>query len=157
MRAGIYYPFEPYVGGGERYTFALAEHLGRSHSVELMTAGADRVPALASSLGYDLSRVQLRPRTGYISPYEKAVGSRRYDLFVCVSNHAVPPVASLGKRGLLLVQFPFPIHGKDWLRAGVLGPLIQARPRRVVVANRTQAAMWATAHLPSNVGSSLRS
>jgi glycosyltransferase involved in cell wall biosynthesis len=141
VRAGIYYPFEPYVGGGERYTFALAEHLGRGHHVELLTAGADRVPALASSLGYDLSRVQLRPRTGYISPYEKAAGSRRYDLFVCVSNHAVPPVASLGKRALLVVQFPFPARSGDWLRSGLLGPLM-LRSYHLAVVYSEYVAKW---------------
>ncbi|HET6312360.1 MAG TPA: glycosyltransferase family 4 protein [Chloroflexia bacterium] len=141
MKVGIYYPFEPYVGGGERYTFALAEHLGRAHSVELLTAGLDRIPALASSLGYDLSRVQLRPRTGYISPVEKAVGSRRYDLFVCISNHAMPPVASLGKRGLLLVQFPFPTRSGDWLRSGLLGPLM-LRSYRLALVYSEFVAKW---------------
>jgi two-component system nitrate/nitrite response regulator NarL len=34
---------------------------------------------------------------------------------------------------------------------------IKAILRKIGATNRTQAAMWATAHLPSNVGSSLRS
>jgi two-component system nitrate/nitrite response regulator NarL len=34
---------------------------------------------------------------------------------------------------------------------------IKAILRKIGAANRTQAAMWATAHLPTNVGSSLRS
>ncbi|HEX8598934.1 MAG TPA: glycosyltransferase family 4 protein [Chloroflexia bacterium] len=136
MKVGIYYPFEPYIGGGERYIFALAEHLSRGNNVALLTAGAERVPALAASLGYDLSRVQLRPRTGYLSPLEKATGSKRYDLFICVSNHAVPPVASLGRRGLLLVQFPFPTHRGDWLRSGLLGPVMLRSYQLEIVYSR---------------------
>jgi two-component system nitrate/nitrite response regulator NarL len=34
---------------------------------------------------------------------------------------------------------------------------IKAILRKIGATNRTQAAMWATAHLPTNVGSSLRS
>ncbi|HEY0070561.1 MAG TPA: glycosyltransferase family 4 protein [Chloroflexia bacterium] len=150
MKVGIYYPFEPYVGGGERYTFATAEYLGRAHAVELITAGVSRVPALAASLGYDLSRVQLRPRTGYISPFEKAAGSKRYDLFICVSNHAVPPVASLGRRGVLLVQFPFPMHRKDWWRAGLLGPLM-LRSYHLAVVYSAFAAKWLSLRSPRRV------
>ncbi|HVG00262.1 MAG TPA: glycosyltransferase family 4 protein [Chloroflexia bacterium] len=146
-RAGIYYPFEPYVGGGELYTFAVAEHLSRTHSVELLTAGTERVPEIASSMGYDLSRVQLRPRTGYIKPLEKALGSERYDLFVCVSNHAVPPVASLGKRGLLVVQFPFPTRRGDWVRTGLLGPLM-LRSYRVAVVYSRFVAGWLRVRSP---------
>ncbi|HEX8220868.1 MAG TPA: glycosyltransferase family 4 protein [Chloroflexia bacterium] len=141
LTVGIYYPFEPYVGGGELFTFAIAEHLSRTHSVELLTAGAERVPDLASSMGCDLSHVQLRPRTGYIKPLEKALGSNRYDLFVCVSNHAVPPVASLGKRGLLVVQFPFPTPRGGRLRTDLLGRLM-LRSYHMAVVYSGYVADW---------------
>lgn len=154
MKVGIYYPFEPYVGGGERYVFAMSEHLGRDNDVELLTAGVERVPGLAAPLGYDLSRVRLRPRRGYISPLEKVRGSKRYDLFICVSNHAVPPVASLGRRGLLLVQFPFPTRKGDWLRSGVLGPLMLRSYHLEIVYSRF-VAKWlkerSTRRLPVRV------
>lgn len=149
-RVGIYYPFEPYVGGGELYTFAIAEHLSRTHSVELLTAGAERVPEIAASMGYDLSRVQLRPRTGYIKPLEKALGSNRYDLFVCMSNHAVPPVASLGKHGLLVVQFPFPTRRGDRVRTDLLGPLM-LRSYRVAVVYSRFVADWLSVRSPRRI------
>lgn len=149
-RVGIYYPFEPYVGGGELYTFAIAEQLSRTHSVELLTAGAERVPEIAASMGYDLSRVQLRPRAGYIKPLEKALGSNRYDLFICMSNHAVPPVASLGKRGLLVVQFPFPTRRGDWVRTDLLGPLMLRSYRMAVVYSRF-VAEWLSVRSPRRI------
>lgn len=148
MKIGVYYPFEPYIGGGERYIFAFAEHLSQQHSVELLTSGLERVPYLAASLGYDLSRVNLRPRTGYVSPPEKALGSNRYDLFVCMSNHAVPPIASLGKRGLLIVQFPFPTRRSDWFRTGILGPRMLRSYNMTVVYSRF-VAKWLKVRSPS--------
>lgn len=140
MKVGIYYPFEPYVGGGERYTYAIAEHMSRNNQVQLLTQGHERVLALSQSLGYDLSRVTMLPRTGYIPGLERALGSKRYDLFVCISNHAVPPVASLGKSGLLIVQFPFAVRAGDW-KARLLGPLM-LRSYRLTIVYSNFVAEW---------------
>ncbi len=150
MKVGIYYPFEPYIGGGERYTLAIAERLSRSHAVQLLLPGRARVPSLAAALGYDISKVELLPRTGYISNLEKAVGSSRYDLFICISNHAVPPVASLGRRGIVVVQFPFTLRREDWVKTRLLGPAMLRSYDLAVVYSRF-VAEWLRKRAPAHI------
>lgn len=150
MRVGIYYPFDPYLGGGEKYVFTLAEHLSlnRGYKVELLSGAPERVREVAKALGCDLSGVDIRSRSGYVPAREKALGSSRYDLFICVSNHAVPPVASLGRHGLLLVQFPFPTRSLDWVKAGLLGPRMLRSYSALIVYSRF-VSRWVERRSPS--------
>lgn len=124
MRVGIYYPFVAYMGGGERYAFAIAEYLSQKHSVELFAFEIERVPEVAAGLGYDFSRVKLHGIENRFNLLKRTLGSAHFDLFFCVSNYPTPPIASLGHVGILIIQFPtrrkrryFPmIYTIEWVR-----------------------------------------
>ncbi|MCU0579381.1 MAG: hypothetical protein MUF69_07520, partial [Desulfobacterota bacterium] len=80
MKVGIYNRWLATLGGGEKYSLSIAEHLSRQHQV--MVLSHQEVPkALASErLKLDLSGVEFRTIPDYSSESLKKV-SAGFDLF----------------------------------------------------------------------------
>jgi len=102
----------------------------------LMTQLLDTAPVSAeeprdnAGIGLDLSDPRLRK-----------LSTRESQILNCLTDGAPNKVIA---RKLDVAEATVKVH-------------IKAILRKIGATNRTQAAMWATAHLPSNVGSSLRS
>jgi glycosyltransferase involved in cell wall biosynthesis len=92
------------MGGGEKYSGAIAETLATRHSVEFLTHRMVDLAEVGRHLGLDLSRVQLRvvPDVARHAAVVEATGD--YDLFVNASHldYFVPRAP----RNVLVVYFP---------------------------------------------------
>jgi len=99
-RALVYNPGLHVLGGGERYTFALADALSETWDVQLAGTGAPDVDDLAR-LGFPTNwNIAALPYRAFPEV------SRDYDLAVTVA--IVPPsYPSHAHRSVLVVQFPF--------------------------------------------------
>jgi glycosyltransferase involved in cell wall biosynthesis len=105
--------FDPYLGsrgGGERYMIALRDALAASGRDAVFAGPGADVTALARmGLG------DVAPRA--MSPWQFVAASRQFDVTVCLTNH--PPVPSLARRSVVVVQFPFPDRQGNPLRRAV--------------------------------------
>lgn len=103
MKVGIYNRWLATMGGGERYTLAIAAHLAKVHEVTVISHAPADAAELAARLHLDLSGVTFRavwPRP----PDEMGPVAAEYDLFINASNQDfVPPQA---KRNAMVVYFP---------------------------------------------------
>ena len=107
MKIGIYLPFAPTLGGGERYCLSIAEILSRKHDVCVISQFDYNLDVFSEAFNLNLKRVNFLRKEGF-TQFFAPVFTREYDLFICLSNHIVPPTFSWGKRSLLIIQFPFP-------------------------------------------------
>ena len=98
--------------------------------LDMAPAGAELGPQDQASIGLELSDPRLRK-----------LSTRESQILNCLTEGAPNKVIA---RKLDVAEATVKVH-------------IKAILRKIGATNRTQAAMWATAHLPSNVGSSLRS
>ena len=120
-RIGIYDRWLHVLGGGERYVGGLAEVLGRTHNVTLLTHRPVDRRTLERSLQLDLARVRLA--TVPYDPDYRAVAdaSERFDLFVNGSHRDF--FAPRARANALVVYFPAdpataipPLEYPRWLR-----------------------------------------
>jgi two-component system nitrate/nitrite response regulator NarL len=98
--------------------------------LDMAPAGAELGTQDQVSIGLELSDPRLRK-----------LSTRESQILNCLTEGAPNKVIA---RKLDVAEATVKVH-------------IKAILRKIGAANRTQAAMWATAHLPTNVGSSLRS
>lgn len=106
MKAGFFDPYLDTVGGGERYTLTLAEHLSQKDwDVDLFWNDPKLKEKLASRLNLNFNRVNFTPIQKKLS--EKWKMSHQYDLFFWLSDGSVPLL--LAKKNILHFQVPF--HG----------------------------------------------
>ena len=98
--------------------------------LDMAPAGAELGTQDQASIGLELSDPRLRK-----------LSTRESQILNCLTEGAPNKVIA---RKLDVAEATVKVH-------------IKAILRKIGAANRTQAAMWATAHLPTNVGSSLRS
>ncbi|MCL4506125.1 MAG: glycosyltransferase [Chloroflexi bacterium] len=107
MRVGIYNRWLPTLGGGERYSLSIAEHLSRQHAVTVIShQPADR-KLLADLFDLDLSAIRFNTvpdqpacDLGYITT--------GYDLFINASQGDIVPAHA--PSDLLVVYFPMRIQ-----------------------------------------------
>lgn len=109
MKIGIYSPFSPTFGGGERYCLTIAEILSQDNEVDFISQFNYDLQEFSEAFNLDLKKVKFFKKSGagqFFSPQIK----KKYDLFICLSNHTIPPVFSWGRKGILIIQFPFPYN-----------------------------------------------
>lgn len=108
MRVGIHYPHPLYVGGGEKNLLRIAQILAEENQVDFFCPAPFCRAEIEERLNCRLDGIRFHfrgPRP--IGLIEEVVGyvGRPYDLFIETTNH-VARVASLGKRSILIIQFP---------------------------------------------------
>ncbi|MBV9928505.1 MAG: glycosyltransferase family 4 protein [Acidobacteria bacterium] len=120
---GVYNLHMRTMGGGEKLTLALAEHLSRSHNVLLFHADPLDLAALERFFGVDLSRVRpvrleapgpllrllakvrgKRPPTFSLQHYLQ-IKKLKLDLFI--NNSYASGLACPAERGVLMCMFPY--------------------------------------------------
>jgi len=109
MKVGIYSPFPPVFGGGERYCLTIAEVLAQYNDVDFISQFNYDLQEFSKAFNLNLKKVKFVKKSGagqFFLPQIK----KEYDLFICLSNHINPPVFSWGKKGILIIQFPFPYN-----------------------------------------------
>jgi glycosyltransferase involved in cell wall biosynthesis len=122
MRIGLYDRHLPTLGGGERYSLAIAAALSREQPVDVISHTPVSRAAIGERLRMDLGDVRLR-----VVPDKSAAAlaslSAEYDFFINGSNlDFIPPQA---RYSALVVYFPTPAP------AGVAPRLRQALGRRL--------------------------
>ena len=118
-------------------------------ALELVMLGEAVLPTRLMTLLLDMAPVgaELEPQDGagvgleWSDPRLRKLSSRESQILHCLTEGAPNKVIA---RKLDVAEATVKVHVKAILR-------------KIGAANRTQAAMWATTHLPTNVGSSLRS
>lgn len=113
MRIGIYNRWLATLGGGEKYSLALAEHLSQRHSVQVITHTPVSKEHAATQLNLDLARVEFlaipdRPAM-QMTPL-----TRNYDFFITASFLDIFP--SQAPRSAMVVFFPTPLGVEPALR-----------------------------------------
>lgn len=104
QKAGFFDPYLDTIGGGERYTLTLAEHLSQKEwQVDLLWDEPKLKEKLKSRLDLDLSRVNFIPIRENI--LERWKLSHKYDLFFWLSDGSIPLLFS--KKNILHFQVPF--------------------------------------------------
>lgn len=104
MKAGFFDPYLDTIGGGERYTLTLAEHLSQKDwDVDLFWNDPELKEKLASRLNFNLNRVNFLPIPKNL--FERWKLSRKYDLFFWLSDGSVPFL--FAKKNILHFQVPF--------------------------------------------------
>jgi glycosyltransferase involved in cell wall biosynthesis len=129
MRIGIYNPYLDTLGGGERYSLALASHWSHSHDVHLFWDDESIQKKAKERLNIDLSKiifVQNVFREKNI--LKKLFITRAYDLIFFLSDGSIP--FSLAKSNILHFQSPFiHVHGRS------VGNTLKLRNFTAVVCN----------------------
>ncbi|WGV16063.1 glycosyltransferase [Fuscovulum ytuae] len=116
--AVIYTPYNIGIGGGERYTLAVAVALAESYNVIVATStpcSRTRLCFALSDLGLDLSDDMIID----VAQIEE-LRAQECDLMIAVGNQAIPPIVMFGKRNIYHCQFPFPGHHEDRWQANRL-------------------------------------
>jgi len=104
LKAGFFNPYLDTLGGGERYTLTLAEHLVRQGwQVDVFGYGSQIKRDLITKFNLKLDRVNFVP--GVSSLLKRLKMTRQYDLFFWVSDGSIPFLFS--KNNLLHLQVPF--------------------------------------------------
>lgn len=148
MRIGLYSPFfGSTIGGGEKYFGVAAEALRDAfpeHDVEIVSPVKPDVERYQRMLGLDFEGISFRGgevrgagwgrrvrRLPLIRRYadlylatRAAEWTRDYDVFL--SMVYVMPAFSKARRGVILCQFPYELHGGTGGRTGVKGALYRA-------------------------------
>ena len=109
MRVGIYNRWLATLGGGERYSLAVAEYISRQYSVDVITHKSVPKDSAAKRLNLDLSRVEFvtipERHAIEISPV-----SADYDLFINTSFMDFFP--SFAKKNISIIYFPAKLNRK---------------------------------------------
>ncbi|RME59487.1 MAG: hypothetical protein D6790_10585, partial [Caldilineae bacterium] len=133
MRIGLYCRQLISIGGGNLHTLAIAEHLSRSHQVDILTHTPYGAAQTLHRFGLDLSRIHLR-LVPLLPDEALAELTAEYDLFINRVHNVLMP--NRARRGVLLVLFPMPIQlslagelrrrGARWLQQHLLPYRFQA-------------------------------
>lgn len=109
MKVGIFDPYLDSLGGGERYTLTIAEHLSKNHQVEIFWDGKDLKGEAEKRLPLDLGRVRFVSNifTREKNLSQKLLKTSQYDLIFYLSDGSIP--SSLARKNILHFQTPF-IH-----------------------------------------------
>jgi hypothetical protein len=108
-RLGLYSPHPLYAGGGERYLLSIAAALQDRFHCFMITPerySALRLQTVARDLDIDIADMEMLR-------FDEAARQAPVDLFVCMSNQALPHVPAIGKRNVFHCQFPFPLAARD--------------------------------------------
>jgi glycosyltransferase involved in cell wall biosynthesis len=122
---GIYNLHMQAMGGGEKLTLVLAEHLSLAHNVWLFCAGPLDVATLERFLEVDLSRVTVVPLKG-IGPLARVAAKiqgssrptfslhhflqlKKYNLDILINNSYASGLRCPAARGIFMCMFPHPI------------------------------------------------
>lgn len=126
-KAGFFDPYLDTLGGGERYTLTLAEHLSQKEwQVDLLWDEPKLKEKLKSRLNLDLNRVNFIPIRKNI--LERGKLSHKYDLFFWLSDGSIPLLFS--KKNILHFQVPFHgLGGKSFLNK------IKLKKIQIIVCN----------------------
>lgn len=122
MRVGIFDPYLDSLGGGERYTLTLAEHLSKNHQVEIFWDDETLRSKIKERLALDLDRARFVDNifTRKINLLERLIKTSQYDLILFLSDGSIP--LSLAKKNVLHFQCPFPyVKSKSVLNKIKLG------------------------------------
>lgn len=116
MRVGIFDPYLDSLGGGERYSLTLAEHLSKDHRVEIFWDDETLKNKIKERLFLNLDKTRfvnnifVREK----SLLEKLIKTSNYNLIFFLSDGSIP--ATLAKKNILHFQTPFVhIKGKTLL------------------------------------------
>jgi glycosyltransferase involved in cell wall biosynthesis len=112
------------MGGGEKLTLVLAEHLSRAHNVQLFCAEPLDIPLLAQFFGVDLSRVTVSPLDnagafwrvvakvrGIRAPavsLQHYLQLRKLKLDIFINNSYASRLRCPAARGIFICMFPHP-------------------------------------------------
>ena len=121
---GIYNLHMQAMGGGERLTLVLAEHLSLAHNVWLFSAGPVDVASLEQFFGVDLSRVTVSPLSSggtFLRVVAKVRGRRapafsrhhylqlrKFNLDIFVNNSYASGLMCPASAGIFMCMFPHP-------------------------------------------------
>lgn len=111
------------MGGGEKLTLVLAEHLSLAHNVRLFCAEPLEISSLQKFFGVDLSRVTICPLNS-VGPFwrtvARAVGSlsalsihhyrqlKKFNLDIFINNSYASGMRCPAPRGIFMCMFPHP-------------------------------------------------
>lgn len=135
---GIYNLHMRAMGGGEKLTLALAEHLSLAHNVSLFSAEPLDAASLEKFFGVDLSRITLRYLSTSVGPFSKVVAKvrgvrppsssalhhyqqlKKLNLDVFINNSYGSELMCPAPRGVFMCMFPHRL-----LRASTVSDLIE--------------------------------
>jgi glycosyltransferase involved in cell wall biosynthesis len=105
--AGIFTPYPPIIGGGERYIYTIAETLLlKNISVTILSPFDINLDLISNQFNLKLSKLIIQ-KVGPEYLFLPVIYNH-FDLFFTLSNHIVPPVFGQGTDNNLIIQFPFP-------------------------------------------------
>jgi glycosyltransferase involved in cell wall biosynthesis len=124
LNIGIYNLHMQAMGGGEKLTLVLAEHLSLEHNVWLFCAELLDVASLERFFGVDLSRVTVAPLKG-LGPLSRVVAKtrgrrapasslhhflqlREFNLDILINNSYASGLKCPAVRGIFMCMFPHP-------------------------------------------------
>ncbi|HEX8117593.1 MAG TPA: hypothetical protein VF521_10000, partial [Pyrinomonadaceae bacterium] len=141
---GVYNLHMRTMGGGERLTLALAEHLSRGHNVRLFHADPLDLGALERFFGVDLSRVRpvrlegpgplprllakVRGRRPPAFSLHHYLQIRKHKLDLFINNSYASGLVCPAERGMLMCMFPYRRAPR---RAAVKDALVDRLEKRV--------------------------
>jgi len=106
MKAGFFNPYLDTLGGGERYTLSLAEHLiKKGWEVDVFGYDSQIKKDLMTKFNLKIERVNFVP--GVSSLLKRLKMTRQYDLFFWLSDGSVPFLFSRNN----ILHFQVPFHG----------------------------------------------
>lgn len=108
MKVGIFNPYLDSLGGGERYTLTLAEHLSENHQVEIFWDDETLKSEIKKRLFLNLDKTRFVNNifTRKINLLERLIKTSQYDLIFFLSDGSIP--TTLAKRNIIHFQCPFP-------------------------------------------------
>lgn len=108
MKIGFYSPYLDTLGGGERYTLALASYWSEIHDVFVFWDEKDILDTAQKRLNIGLSRVKIVQNIfREKNVFKKLFITRQYDLLFFLSDGSIP--STIARRNILHYQVPFPI------------------------------------------------
>ena len=113
------------MGGGEKRTLVMAEHLRRNAEVFLITGGETDLPALERYFDVRLDGVRVVPQCAPEDGLESTIRELRLDLFI--NNSHASTVSNPAPRGIYMCMFP---HRPSCRSNGAPGGTGTAPPRR---------------------------
>lgn len=114
MKIGIFNPYLDSLGGGERYMLTIAEHVSKTHPVDIFWDDEEIKKKALERLAIDLKRVNFVENIFYSKKnlLKKMFLTRKYDLIIFLSDGSIP--STLAQRNVLHFQCPFiNIKGKS--------------------------------------------
>jgi glycosyltransferase involved in cell wall biosynthesis len=123
-KIGIYNLHMKAMGGGEKLTLVLAEHLSSTHNVRLFAAEALDIPSLEQFFGVDLSRVTVAPLNS-VGPLRRVAAKvpgirglafslhhylqlKKTNLDIFINNSYASRLRCPAAQGIFICMFPYP-------------------------------------------------